>query len=576
MSKLLIISTVPGTRHPEVEQALAPLFGQDSIRFFNVERKARSHAETYFCNQGVGPRARRASFFYGLTEDVLDRFIEQAVKDGIAELAPFEYGVLFLHSAFISPVRRSSYQPYAHLPISEIASQLGTTLVGVVSLHDDVYDLHKNLIVSRYIVRPPDRLTPFDSFRELSFLLRWRQLEMTAAASVARVNRVPHHLLHKKGFAANVKRMGFDGAPSIYLSHPISQSRRHWTMARSSDCPFPDPEKGTDFANEVEDAARRLAGSFAVVEPAAIDELRINRSLLEVDSIQSLLESLSRNERLLPPLTKRWPLSSPGRICVGALDECDDQGFRQVPAGVLPAGSVRTHDRNDLGSLVTRSDMLVEEIKDHITIRDYKLTDQSEVVLVFRPHSSDGSPMLSGGVGDEINAKIEKRKLDNDSRPCVFVVHPMLDEKRRRRLVFGPATGETDSGPMGSGYQEACNRYTQTAPSSEFREALLQLIENVTYLPDLDSVRSEMRGLIEKHELRFKALHDGSVMAGMAWTSAEDAQDQFVDYFVNGEMFNSLLFRYARADCPVVQLFDERAITSEIITVLEERLGHRS
>lgn len=558
-----------------IEESIRGLNPEGGVEFFNVEPRARQIAEADF--GGAFPSlAHRTSFLYRLPESIVGSIAERAIHEGMDRVASAKtrYGVLFVHSAFISPVRWTPYQPYIHADLRQVASEHGIDLKGILSIHDDIYDNHHNLLESKFFVRPSDSLSIDDSFRELQFVLRWRLHELTAAKALAQRNAIRHFLLHKKGLSANVFRIGFNDEPPVYLSHPISQSRRHWTGEKSDECPNPDPKQGDRFASEVGDVVRRLEEHFAVIEPAAIDELRLAKKLMaDEEKLRNVLNESPLTERLFPILTKRWPLSQPGkRIARETVNETDAVGLRIVDKGVLPEDTSYFGEDTDLAIVGGRTQQLFEEVRMHITIRDYQLTDQSEAVLVYRPHSAEGSPSLSGGVGDEIEAKLQSRALFEYRGPSVFVMHPWLDEVNRRKLVFESALSDRAPAAAQSGYSEICQKFCANAPPVEFRELVLEVILESGYHPDRQAVAREIGSLIAKFNLRFKAVPDPSAMGEMSFLSEEEAQDSFINCFLEGELLSPLIYRKALEEKPVVRLFDANTVSSEIIEEIKWRL----
>src|SRR3972149_8860230 len=90
-----------------------------------------------------------------------------------------------------------------------------------------------------------------------------------------------------------------------------------------------------------------------------------------------------------------------------------------------------------LSSLPGACHILVSEIRRQITVRDLTLAEQADMIVAFRPFSHPDSSEEAGGVGREIQCILQKRSLGRETcRPCLLIIHPDEDERRRRENAF--------------------------------------------------------------------------------------------------------------------------------------------
>ncbi len=572
IKRVVVISSVPGTKVTDALEASKAGFANTVV--INLEQRARQLAKE---KHGVGSEKEslRNSFLYTLPEQLARDVASQALIESLDTIAKAqeEIGIICLHASFISPLRWTPYQPYIGVDLTNEGKKREVEITSFCSVHDDIYDVHYELLRTKYFTHPGgvDR-NPIDDIRDIMFALDWRMQEFSATSSLASRNERPHYLLHKKGLLRNLLDVGLDLKKAVYLSHPISQTRDNWNRNLPSGQPDGASIAIADgFSSEVMEIAAKIGDKFPVFEPTAIDEYRLAKlDPTGTSNIVELLKEMKMSERLLPKLTKRWPLNSRQRLAPVTPNETDDGGYRLAPKHVYPEAPVNGGIGTE-GTLAVWIDVLIRKIRTHITVRDYKLTDQSEAVLVYRPHSSTEYSRLSGGVGDEINAKRADKKFTKDYRgPSVFVLHPMKDERKRRELVFD-AKIDNEDGTIG--YDHQCQQYCAVTPPMAFRTGLKNILLNADYIPDANKIREAISQLVKTSEIHFKAHIDKSVMGEMGFLSAEECEEYFVESFVSGEVLNHSLLIWSSESEPVVEIHDWIEIHDSLIANLEIKLN---
>lgn len=218
---------------------------------------------------------------------------------------------------------------------------------------------------------------------------------------------IPSHVFSVKHPLATLRRLVENPNFSVYFSHPITDIR--------ADPGFPN---NVSLA-EIDRISRELRDQLTLIEPTAIDELRIHNL---------------RYQDYFPSLTPRWkqlgepdavvlPGDNRGTFCetirnLGVEDEfnaiCNRNDLKGLEKELQERVSNAIHD-------------FCENIKNDITWRDYHLVDQTRRLIVYRP-CFNGRPSL--GVQSEVEY-YERVKLTGTGQTNIQVVvyHPKEDDE---------------------------------------------------------------------------------------------------------------------------------------------------
>lgn len=567
--RFAIVSSIPGTK---LQGSLEELEKKGHLQFAvaNVEQYAHQ-----VCLETFGlKRARRPSFFFSLTSSLQRPILREALSRSIAslEVENQELSILLLNAAYHDPRRRVSHAPYDSIWFRELLLDAGHEITTVCTIQDDIYEVQQELIEKKILVRSNADCQDFQKdYEELLFLLSWRSHEFSAAKNIASHLDIGHFLLHKKSLIKTLVGVLTKERQSVYLSHPISQSRRHWVgIPDPEKCPNPNAETGDKFSEEVEDVAFALSEHFNVVEPTCIDELRLHDIVTSGGSWGDYVGHEDFGSVMFPRLSKRWPKIHPERLSADQVQYAGGE-FRLSPR----AGVVLNAPKHTLEVLIGYQQALREQIRVQITARDYQLTEQCDAVLVYRPHASDCEPGLSGGVGDEIQAKLDQRTFSNSKKPKIFALHPISDERRRRNLaILNAATNVATSGQeaLPVGVKDLCGIFFQRGSTEEFAAVLTEYVKTLSYEFELEAVENFIEKAIRDLRIMFKSKPDPSSMHGLAWIDEQAAQQTFVEQLLNGEIFSPTLYHYSRGADPIVKLLDSREVSSDLITQIKESL----
>jgi hypothetical protein len=464
-----------------------------------------------------------------------------------ASVAQVAVAFISLHPVLFLLGTRTFLEPYSAHAFAD-ARNVGVQEFLFLSLHDDVYDVYRRLCRPGRLFDPQrhssvvlqdDRRQRdvLSDIQDLLFLLGWRDRELTFARSAAAANSVQHYLLHRKGRLDVAWRILGEGERCVYFSHPISQPRRDLLgISDVTKSRVADKVRGSKLQKECNDAAGTLARYVALVEPTAIDELRLERmDVLSGRPADQLRANLEKG--FLPLLTPRWPLSIGGERdqTPDATDE--EEGLSQYPQDSITkwAMSESMFSADKLEGAIA---MLKAEILRQISVRDYALAEQADMVVAYRPFSLPNDPRPTGGVRREIQAMQRKSRTQNVRRSSVIVVNPADDEVRRRGNEFDRWWTDRGRGMFlapDSAEVQLFLQHVRTLildlekfpTAAEIAPAIKQCLRNCRVLPTTQSDHSSMESdahllaTFSEDALVDAICHQSSVLSSALHTEAE-------------------------------------------------------
>jgi len=271
----------------------------------------------------------------------------QKIGERIRSLRP-ENVFLDIHLSYF---KRSEFFPPLHPALLRQLDPYGDSPIKVVTLMDDVFNIWQN-------IRKRESLYPGTKLR-LREILSWRSVEMLQAESVANIyateNRsVKNYLVPVRHPPDSVCNLILKERPvCAYLSFPITNTRG-------------DPERVKDI-NQMRLKIHQifLENEAVLFDPITVDELALETALgLCGDEPNVSLDAGMRWPIEKSPLVPepQWPIHIPK-------DEVEE---------------------------------VIEDIRNHIRSRDFKLIDNSRFTLVYRPYFGG----FSKGVDQEIGYTI--------------------------------------------------------------------------------------------------------------------------------------------------------------------------
>ncbi len=502
-----------------------------------VEDKLVEAAESYLrAYRERPPEGYHLSDALSLPIPELSGACHQAFEAALEELAretekdsddPPVVGFLPFHPVLYHQLTREFVSPYLSSDLAKSINSYHFRASFVLSVHDDIYDIYRRLLEPNKLFTPantrepqtdPDsgsRFRPREPLRDLHeqrLLLDWRDRELAAAKALAASLGARHFLFHQKGRLDSIWKIVGEKTRAVYFSHPISQPRRDINGNRDPDkCREPDSDRGRKFINHCQDFADRMATYVPIVEPTAIDELRLAPKWLDTATDEAL------RLHILPPLTARWPLGDGPHLSGRPPADLYSEPLLPVAEGTFENLRV---DGASLGPLQSALSMLAIEIKRQINVRDRTLAEQCDLVIAYRPFSLPDSPEATGGVGKEIRVVATKHSLCKlDCKPALLVIHPAAEERQRRAKEFEKV------------WDDAVREHfleTDTGKLSQFEEEARRLIIDAPYKADVEEVSKKLSDLVTHCGLKAKPLPDDSSMEDGSFCRATSAKSHFI------------------------------------------------
>ena len=211
----------------------------------------------------------------------------------------------------------------------------------IVTLVDDVDAVKLNLDG----LRGAGRL-PADTTYGMKDLLVWREEEILASEILASFLGVPHYVL---GVSLEPEVTDYP----LEIAHSLMFEL--WKKRSYVSFPISDAQAKPEIWDKVQDFRRRVRNRLCCFDPMMIDEKR--------------LYGVLRQFRQENPTSSHLLCDVRGEQAQFSVQEIE---------GIIP------------------------DIDGQIVSRDYKLIDQSEMIVAYIPLDTDGSPLIAGGVQSEL------------------------------------------------------------------------------------------------------------------------------------------------------------------------------
>ncbi|MGA2285152.1 MAG: hypothetical protein ABSG55_02625 [Dehalococcoidia bacterium] len=299
----------------------------------------------------------------------------------------------------------------------------------MVTLIDDVYDVRRRLSEPHGLFENPldESLSEMeDIVLKLILILDWRAVEQLVSEKIATVTAPPrsHFLLAVKHPISTLQALlagsidNPEARHTVYLSHPISDPKSMLHSGRASEA--------STVIGDIQAIADKLRSGLIVFEPTSIDEARFDHQVTLSDG----------RTAPFPVLGERWPLAAEERYLLFTPphgDPANDFGEQWTERAREIRDAARdgrpTSYENELTSSYGLLAILRDAILRHINLRDHKLIDQSNWLVVYRPFFLG---RLATGVQEEVMYHDRLVRGGKREQPCL-VLHPPADERLRPR-----------------------------------------------------------------------------------------------------------------------------------------------
>ena len=294
---------------------------------------------------------------------------------------------------------------YYHNRTQEYVSLINLTKLSsikptiIVTLIDDVYEIHHRLTKSGGIYHDESNVTHTQMILRLLRLLDWRAKETMLSRFIANNLNIKNYVFAVNHSYKTFYNLIFEDINKVYLSHPITEVRRLEKRGLNNDA--------QKIMSEITEISDRLSSIFTTFLPTTIDEFRVIS--------KPSRDGISKDYYAV--LNKRWEAD--------LYERSKDKLF--IHSGF--------NDKNNLWQIsedeVTRFDehinhlleALSDSISDQVTIRDYTLVEQSEMLVIYRPVFNGNA---SGGVREEFRYYKSLIK-DTAKKNLCFIYCPQKD-----------------------------------------------------------------------------------------------------------------------------------------------------
>ncbi len=297
---------------------------------------------------------------------------------------PEHPAVMSLHLTWYKSDTGEFFSP---LDLSEL-KRTDCSIVHVVILIDDIYDMFSRLrgdgalYGSDFMAHDRDALKKLTNGMNrdglevqavenaLGELLAWRRAEMIQAENIARSLGARLTVLGTKHHRDSLQTIVSDpDAPRIYLSHRISEHRRHNMATVTQDFPLGEWMRVVEEVNTLH--RYFLEHRQVLINPTAIDELRFKNT--------------SPTGRRDPLLGARWPLLEPTDELLCEVSGQSDGHVDEAPLDyehtrILTADLSTIHP---VSFSVSRS--VANRILFEIPFRDHVIVENTPHLCVYRP-----------------------------------------------------------------------------------------------------------------------------------------------------------------------------------------------
>lgn len=345
-----------------------------------------------------------------LTYPKLKKYWEQAFVslkaevDAALAINPNKVVFINLHSCYF----HNKTQEYISLVKLDLLASLKLDMI--ITFIDDIYEIYHRLCQLGGIFNQNDTPNTTDFILRHIRLLDWRSKETLLSRFYAEnMENCRHYLFAVKHSSETLYNLIFENRQTVYLSHPITEVRRLQKDAKV--------KEAAAIIKEINDISNELTLKFTAFLPTTIDEFRIDFSNSEIDKLN---EKSGKPFKVVHTdyysvLTPRWDYEK----------YKDDRNLIYRSSGFEDINTFWKTERSETidsqtNHLLAALDQFIQE---QVTVRDYTLTEQSDLLVLYRP-LFNGNP--SKGVFKELDY-FKRMKRDSKEACHFFVYCPQED-----------------------------------------------------------------------------------------------------------------------------------------------------
>lgn len=274
----------------------------------------------------------------------------------------------------------------------------------IITFIDDIYEIFDRLsnIGGIFFLNKNNN---FEYIFKLLRLLAWRSNETMIARFIGKEIGIENYVFAVKHPMISFNNLVDSKLKKVYLSHPITAIRILQQQNRLNEV--------KSIINEITEISNKLCKLFATFLPTTIDEFRIDSSINHQGKIEY-------KSSLLP----RWEQEHYHQP-----DDCLYVKTSFDGTSLNITGNEESKECKEINELLGT---LTAHIKEQVTVRDYTLVEQSDILVIYRPFFNGH---FSNGVQEEFNY-YNKLLLETKNQKLSFVFSPQIDFDNYRINIF--------------------------------------------------------------------------------------------------------------------------------------------
>lgn len=362
-----------------------------TLGYFKVESEiVKTHVlqeESSSSNFSTNSNKEIWRLILNLPYERIQKLWNQAIQNIILQIKQQESE----NETFISFI--SFHSVYYHKRTNEYFSCLNIELLSafcptkVITMIDDIYDIHSRLQRVGELFHRSYNCQTIDLILDLFVIQDWRAKEIM-------MSRFLNVQLNNKNIKSNffvfAVKHPYDtlenlilNKPVVYLSHPISEVRR---LEKKNE-----HDLANSLLTDMRMFSHKIIERYSTFLPTTIDEFRIQTVISKRKKTRTNLKGINVQEtHYTNSLSPRWDKDDykhPNNIFFEAIDPNDENKLWKE--------NISLEVDMGISSLLKA---LRSRISSQVTVRDYILVEQSDILIVFRPIFNGN---ISGGVEEE-------------------------------------------------------------------------------------------------------------------------------------------------------------------------------
>jgi len=368
----------------------------------------------------------------------------------------------------------------------------------IITLIDDIYEIYHRLIeLGGCYYRARETGEKQMVFR-LLHLLEWRAMEIVLSRNSANQLKLAHYAFATKHSLETFSKLIFDNRCNnkVYLSHPITEVRKLERNNRK--------DEAKKIMKEITEISEKLSLEYTTFLPTTIDELRIR------------FVGTIKEKKFLPALDKRWENELYN----------NPEKFLYIKSGFEDTNKLWKSSVDELEECKERTflEVLANTIINQVTVRDYTLVGQSEILVMYRPLFNGSS---SVGTQQEFDY-YKQYRIDTNNDNLSFIYCPRCDieqfcinqfEGRIKADVNFVSSGDKSTFKLSQKEVEILLIACENRDSIDFKKQILLVLHSALDNPSLNL-----------------SMKDRDISGPLSQNEIQSNKDDFVQIYVEKDL----------------------------------------